>query len=559
MSQQINDYAEELISTSRFLAWLPLQQSVHTILEQTLEQAMTLSESIGGALLYTGEEPVILRQGVLEPEIALKQIETWEQLIQQRLARGEWHITSVDDPSNLSHIASTPISPVGPVLLNAPLLTNTQVIGTISLLREGAQAIPLPIKQLLAMLVRAVGSSVKELEKRLQMQESFTQIDTLHQVGRALGSTLELHPLLDEIMRLTAEVIEAEACSLWLIDEEAKELVFEVAHGGQETSLRQYRMPMNTGIAGWVATHNEPVLSNKVGQDKRFNPRVDVRTGYLTNSILCVPMRTKGQVIGVLQVLNKLSDMGFTESDLNLLGTLAVEAAIAVENARLYRSLREERDKIVTVGEDVRRELARALHDGPAQALAAINMRLEFIRKLLERDPQRAAAEIRDLERMVVETTRDVRNLLFELRPIVLEAQGLRPAVESFVGRLWRVGERPMFHLQLDIGECRFGPTIETAVFAVVQEAVNNALRHADADNITVLLFQESDDLISTVRDDGVGFRMSAVERGYERRGSFGLLNMRERAKLANGSLSIHSAPAKGTEVSLRIPLLDAK
>jgi signal transduction histidine kinase len=364
---------------------------------------------------------------------------------------------------------------------------------------------------------------------------------------------------LDEIMRLAAEVVQAEASSLWLVDERTEELVFEIAHGGRETDLRQYRMPMNMGIVGWVATHNEPVLSNQVQQDERFSQRVDVRTGYLTNSILCVPLRVKGKVIGVLEVLNKLNEEGFTQSDLNLLSTLAAEAAIAIENARLYRSLREERDKIVMVGEDVRRELSRNLHDGPAQALAAINMRLEFIRKMLERDPQRAVAEIRDLERMVGETTRDVRNMLFELRPIVLEAQGLQAAVESFVGRLWRVGERPMFHLQLDVGGDRFGPATEATVFAVIQEAVNNALRHADANNVLIHLRREGDEIVATVRDDGVGFRTSAVETGYERRGSFGLLNMRERANLVNGKLSLHSAPGKGTEVTLRMPLLSAK
>jgi len=559
MPQQVNRHVEKLLSLSRFLTQLPLQENIHAILKQTLDKAVALSESTGGAIFFAGQETLTLRQGVLEPAAAVQQIETWEQLIQGRLARGEWHIASAADPDDLSHIAATPVSAAGPTLLNAPLLADTQVVGTINLIREGTHEVPGSTKQMLALLVRAVGSTATELEKRQRMQQSFNQLNTLHQVGRVLGSTLELHTLLDEIMRLAAEVMEAEACSLWLIDEEAAELVFETAHGGEESALHQYRMPMDRGIAGWVATHNEPVLSNDVSQDKRFNPRVDVRTGYFTHSIICVPLRIKGRVIGVLQVLNRLNDETFTESDLDLLITLAVEAAIAIESARLYRNLREERDKIVTVGEDVRRELSRTLHDGPAQALAAINMRLEFIRKMLERDPQRATAEIRDLERMVRETMRDVRNLLFELRPIVLEAQGLQPAVESFVSRLWRVGERPMFHLQLDIGEERLGPSTETTVFAVVQEAVNNALRHADADSITIHLRQEGDEIIATVRDDGVGFRLSAVETGYERRGSFGLLNMRERAKLVNGTLSIHSALGKGTEVSLRIPLLGAK
>ncbi len=556
MAQPANQDVEQLHSVASFLAWLPLQGDVRHILQHTLDRALMLVQGTGGAILFAGEEPVALRQGILEPETAVKQIETWERLVQQRLARGEWRIAGAADPDNLSHIAVTPVSPTGPTILSAPLLADTQVVGALSLILEGVPQVPAMLRRMLALLVRAVGTTTVELEKRQRMQQSFHQLNTLHQVGQALGSTLELHRLLDEIMRLTAEVMNAEACSLWLIDEGTRELVFEIAHGGEEEALRQYRMPMDRGIAGWVATHNEPVLSNRVDRDARFNPRVDVRTGYLTRSIICVPLRTKGRVIGVLEVLNSLNDEGFSESDLSLLSTLAVEAAIAIENARLYRSLREERDKIVTVGEDVRRELSRALHDGPAQALAAINMRLEFIRKLLERDPQRAAAEIRDLERMVHETTRDVRNLLFELRPIVLEAQGLQAAVESFVGRLWRVGERPMFHLQLNLGEARLGPSIETTVFAVVQEAVNNAIRHADADNIMIHLRQENDEIIATVRDDGLGFHMSAVEMSYERRGSFGLLNMRERAKLVNGALSIHSAPGKGTEVTLRVPLL---
>ncbi len=558
MTQSAPSELEKWDALARFLAGLPLQYDRRLVLEQALDRALSLSQASGGAILFAGPEATAVRLGVLEPPAAVKQIETWEQLVQQRLARGEWRMDSVADPDNLAHIAATAVSPVGPTILSAPLLADTQVVGTLSLLLPGRLEPPLVVRRMLALLVRAVGTTVRELEERERLQQSFNQLNTLHQVGQALGSTLELHRLLDEIMRLAAEVMNAEACSLWLIDEGSHELVFEIAHGGKEEALRQYRMPMNRGIAGWVATHNEPVLSNQVDRDERFNPRVDVRTGYLTRSIVCVPLRIKGKVIGVLEVLNSLNEEGFTASDLSLLSTLAVEAAIAIENARLYRSLREERDRIVAVGEDVRRELSRTLHDGPAQALAAINMRLEFIRKLLDRDPQRAVAEIRDLERMVHETTRDVRNLLFELRPIVLEAQGLQAAVESFVSRLWRVGERPTFHLQLDLGDVRLGPSIETTVFAVVQEATNNAVRHADADNIMIHLRRENDEIIATVRDDGVGFHPSTVETSYERRGSFGLLNMRERARLVNGTLSVHSAPGKGTEVTLRVPLLGA-
>src|SRR5690606_24682778 len=129
---------------------------------------------------------------------------------------------------------------------------------------------------------------------------------------------------------------------------------------------------------------------------------------------LCVPLEIKGRIIGVLQVLNKRSDIGFTREDLDLMRTLASQAAIAIENARLYRDLQEERDRIIQAQENVRRELARDLHDGTTQLLSALSMNIEHAQTLLDHAPELVRPELDSMKQLADRAIRETRTLLFE-------------------------------------------------------------------------------------------------------------------------------------------------
>ena len=138
--------------------------------------------------------------------------------------------------------------------------------------------------------------------------------------------------------------------------------------------------------AGWPSTAF-PYCSKTRPDDTRFDPAIDGCQEFPTQSVLCVPLLIKGQVIGTLEVLNKMPRPGFTDEDLSVLITLAAQAAIATENARLYHNLRAERDRIIEAEENVRRELARNMHDGPVQLLAALSMRLEALERMVQVQP----------------------------------------------------------------------------------------------------------------------------------------------------------------------------
>ena len=182
-------------------------------------------------------------------------------------------------------------------------------------------------------------------KKPLQKEKSCPadQILNLQKVlslNNILNSTLELNQLLTVIMKTSAEVMNAEVASLLLIDETSHELVFRVALGGKGSELEEkFRVKIGEGIAGTVAKTGEPLVINDAQNDPRFAKRFDASTGFVTRAILCVPLKAKDRIIGVLQAINPLRRQGFCLSDLDLFETFAHQAAIAIENAKLHSEI----------------------------------------------------------------------------------------------------------------------------------------------------------------------------------------------------------------------------
>lgn len=203
--------------------------------------------------------------------------------------------------------------------------------------------------------------------------------------------------------------------------------------------------------------------------------------------------------------------------------------------------------------------MARDLHDGPTQSISAIAMRVNFARRLMERDPNSAAEEMYKIEDLARRTTKEIRHMLFTLRPLVLESQGLIAALESMAEKMRETYEQEVIIEAEErvVNALELGK--QAVVFYIAEEAVNNARKHADAKHIWVRLRLLKDDLsLLEIEDDGVGFDSSEVDIAYEHRGSLGLVNMRERSELVNGVLQVESEIGKGTRIRLVIPLTEA-
>jgi signal transduction histidine kinase len=303
------------------------------------------------------------------------------------------------------------------------------------------------------------------------------------------------------------------------------------------------------------------VLAQALGSTRSAvtkNPKEDPELSRLTalhncKSAVCVPLFQGFDITGLLLFGHSQPDF-FVEEHLELLELIAKQAVIALTNAAMYENLAQEKERIKEVQEEARRKLARDLHDGPTQSIGAITMRVNYIRRLLERDPNAAANELYKVEQLARRTTKEMRQMLFALRPLVLEAEGLIPALEHLAKNTEETfGQRVIVESAKDAA-AGLDARKQTVVFFVAEEAVANARKHANADEIRVRAWSKGEMFFLSVEDDGEGFDLETLQEGYEQSGSMGMLNLYERAELVSGKLVVDSAPGKGTSVRLAVP-----
>jgi signal transduction histidine kinase len=534
------------------LVELTSTDNLEGLLRKAVSMAVRRVGAESGSILFWSQSLYRVRTGPFRPE-ALERIEHWEATIGKRLRSTTWNISS----GSPIPISTSKLTDPQSNLVNIPLVSDTTVVGSLSLVFSPESEFTQDQQKLLTGLVRITGQLASAYIVVETARQSLKQTEVFYQVGQALVTTFDIKKLLSDTMQLAVNVIDAGAASIMLVDRENEELIFEVSHGARAQLLSQQRIPLDEGIAGWVAHNGRPVIANDARTDPRFSHRVDVRTGFLTQSIAAVPLKIKGRIIGVLEILNKYSGNGFTQEDLRIMEAMAAQAAIAIENARLYQKVRQERDYIIKAQENVRHELARNLHDGPVQLLSAISMSLDHLEKLNRLKPEAVHSEIIALRNLVHQAARDARALLFEMRPVILETQGLIPTFEQYVIQLRDAGEFEV-HFQRSDHEVDLDKQVAGTIFSIIQEAVTNVKRHALARNMWLNLETRDGRFVVTVRDDGRGFDVGKGFDTPERAGHFGLLNMHERAELIEADFSVESrteSPDKGTTVYLSVPL----
>ncbi len=320
------------------------------------------------------------------------------------------------------------------------------------------------------------------------------------------------------------------------------------------TADMRVQLPGQSGILAQVINDGDAVLAKSASRDKELAHIVALRN---CNSIYSFPLRTGYNIYGVMIFAHPDANY-FTPDRRDVIDILGSQLVIAIQNSRLYQDLADEKNRMVEVQEEARKKLARDLHDGPTQSVSAIAMRVNLARRMIERDPKAAAEELTKIEDLARRTTKEIRHMLFTLRPLVLESQGLVAALQAIAEKtketfgqdvLVKVDESVL--PELEMGK-------QGVIFYIAEEAVNNARKHAQAPHIWVRLRSlEQDIVLLEIVDDGLGFDVDSVTRAYDKRGSLGMVNLRERTELVSGLLHIDSAPGKGTKVQVLIPLSD--
>jgi putative nucleotidyltransferase with HDIG domain len=174
-----------------------------------------------------------------------------------------------------------------------------------------------------------------------ELKRSVKELSTLHEVGSLVTSTLDQVVVRHRAMEAITKLIKAETGSLLVVDPDSGELYFEVALGVKGKRLKEVRLNIGEGIAGWVAKHGRAAIVHDVTKDRRFQPGVDHHSKFRTRNMICVPVKMKGKVIGVLQAINKVGAGSFTMEDQLLFTLLSNQVAVALESARLYEEIRD--------------------------------------------------------------------------------------------------------------------------------------------------------------------------------------------------------------------------
>ncbi len=245
----------------------------------------------------------------------------------------------------------------------------------------------------------------------------------------------------------------------------------------------------------------------------------------------------------------------FDDERAAVLQAVGLQLEVVLRTALRCRDLAAEKERLTDLEEEARKRMARDLHDGPTQVMASIAMRANYARRLMQRDRKGAAEELEQLEEMARQTTKDIRHMLFTLRPLILESHGLVGALAQLADKMHDThGVNVLVEAAPEAAE-GIDPALQGVAFYVAEEALNNARKHAAAAHIWIRLDRRGSVLILEVRDDGVGFNVGAVDATYAQRGSLGMVNMRERAELVGGSLRVESAEGRGTLVTLTLPV----
>ncbi|AEG59936.1 sensor histidine kinase [Desulforamulus ruminis] len=208
---------------------------------------------------------------------------------------------------------------------------------------------------------------------------------------------------------------------------------------------------------------------------------------------------------------------------------------------------------IIRAQEEERKRVARDIHDGPAQSMANIVMRAEFCLKLLEMNPSLVKEELISLQQLVRHGLQDVRKIIFDLRPMVLDDLGLIPALKRYMED-YKVQNGIHVEFVFFGNERRLNASLEVSIFRMIQEALTNVKKHAQASNVIIKMELKSKRINVYVKDNGCGFNRELTKPREDGSG-YGLIGMRERLQLLEGDLTISSAPGKGTEVSFWIPI----
>ena len=358
----------------------------------------------------------------------------------------------------------------------------------------------------------------------------------LNAIAQALNRAVDLEDALRDSLARVIAVMGLSTGWIFLITDEGR---FRLAadHGLPPALGRNEKAPLIPQWCSCQGLYREGLLGSEVENVECSRLASASGDKYGLRNHASVPLRSGDRFVGIMNVATTDWDL-FEPEDLQLLSAVGNQMGVAIERARL-----SDKARMVAVLEE-RSRIARELHDSVTQTLFSLGLTAEAALKLIAKDPERSAEHLESVNKLAKEALSELRELIDETRPSLLENEGLGAAIQ-------RLPERLTLPARVKVnGERRPSPEAEVALYWIAREALQNISKHASADQVQVTLELNESETVLVICDDGAGFDPSeSRDRG------FGLSSMRARAEEHGGSISIRSEPGHGTRVNVRIPI----
>ncbi|NCP88226.1 MAG: hypothetical protein CO094_13605 [Anaerolineae bacterium CG_4_9_14_3_um_filter_57_17] len=405
-------------------------------------------------------------------------------------------------------------------------------------------------------LALAFNAMITDLEQsHAELLRRMSELSALDAAASAISAGQRLDDLLQATLTKILQIMDLRAGWIFL-NKEASPAFRLAAHAGLSAAFASEEASRDLGecvCARVLQEGHALILRDICAECRRLSPDLIRAEGLVTHA--SVPLLSGGRVLGVMNIASAHS-REFTPDDMTLLNAVGRQLGIAVENARLWEEVKEKEtlrqqflERVIAAQEAERQRLARELHDEAAQTLTALSLGL---RRLQDDQnlplPQRRLAE--NLKSQTTELASELHRLSVELRPSALDRVGLIGALEQYVQEFERRYELEVQFESDNLDQTSLSPEIETSLYRIVQEALTNVARHAQAQSVSILLQICEGQIVTTIEDEGKGFDPAQAQKN----GRLGLFGMQERATMLDGSLNIESMPGQGTTVFVKIP-----
>ena len=560
--QEIRDRAGEVERRNQELSALNViattvgqSLDLDQILQAVLDQTLAAIDSEAGEIWVadTDDEPMALkaRRGTLP--LRTDPSDDWRQTSP----------SSDDSTATLASSLSMAEGEGSTYLLRVPLLSKGIVQGWLIIATKRDRDMEHREMELLAAIGHQIGVAVDNARLFRDEQRREQEAEALFHLGVQISALQEVDKTLRSVVEKARSLLRADVVMLALRDEVGERAHIRAVSGTRTAAPARLTFATGQGFLGRVIALGESMavedhLSNAPDLcDAAWNALV-AEEGL--ESYLGVPLRIRDRVIGVLAVARRRKSR-FRERDADLLSRLSHQTALAIENERLYEEVQRKEEVrgqllewVMSAQEEEQKRIARELHDDTAQALAGLIMQLEAIEKGLPPHLDTVRDRLETQRDQTVGVLEDIRRLIADLRPTALDDLGMGAAIRAYATRRL---EAQNIAVNVDVSgeERRLPLPLEAAIFRVVQEAVNNIARHSESSEVRISVLIEDCLVRVIVMDNGKGFAVADTLNPRNGTAGFGLMGMRERMVLFDGTLTIDSRLGKGTRVVAEVPL----